>query len=299
MRLVTRGDLDGLTSAVLLYEMENIDQTELIHPQDITDKKFIVRNTDILANVPYHPECGMWFDHHLLTDSNETPPENFKGKYRQAPSTARIIMEYYNSPALRRFETLVAETDRMDSATLSLQDVLDPKDYILLGYTIDPRTGLGNFEDYFMTLVEALRTKNIAEVLELPEVQDRVNRMKSQWLEFKDLTTKHSRLEKNVVVTDFRNVDPIPIGNRFLVYTLFPGANVSLRIHWGPKKQQVVMVAGHSIFNRTCTVSVGELMSEFGGGGHFGAGSAVVWEETAEEAIRKMIRKLQNELSER
>lgn len=293
MRLVTRADLDGLTSAVLISEMEKLESVELIHPQDITDKKFIVRRDDILANVPYHPDCGMWFDHHILTDSNEKPPENFKGMYRQAPSTARIVMEYYKNPGLDRFERLVAETDRMDSANLSVEDVLDPREYILLGFTIDPRTGHGLFENYFMTLLEALRTRSIEEILAMPEVKERIDRMKSDWEEFKRLTIQHSRMEQNVVVTDFRDVHPIPIGNRFLVYTLFPDANVSVRIHWGPKKQHVAIVVGHAIFNRTCKVNVGELMSEYGGGGHFGAGSAIVWEESADQAIRDIIRKLQ------
>jgi nanoRNase/pAp phosphatase (c-di-AMP/oligoRNAs hydrolase) len=293
MRLVTRADLDGLTSAVLISEMEKLESVELIHPQDITDKKFIVRRDDILANVPYHPDCGTWFDHHILTDSNEKPPENFKGMYRQAPSTARIIMEYYKNPRLDRFERLVAETDRMDSANLSVEDVLDPGEYILLGFTIDPRTGHGLFENYFMTLLEALRTRSIEDILSMPEVKERIDRMKSDWEEFKRLTIQHSRMEQNVVVTDFRDVHPIPIGNRFLVYTLFPDANVSVRIHWGPKKQHVAIVVGHAIFNRTCKVNVGELMSEYGGGGHFGAGSAIVWEESSDPAIRDIIRKLQ------
>jgi nanoRNase/pAp phosphatase (c-di-AMP/oligoRNAs hydrolase) len=293
MRLVTRADLDGLTSAVLITEMEKIDSIELIHPQDITDKKFVVRTDDVLANVPYHPDCGLWFDHHILTDSNEKPPENFKGKYRRAPSTARIIMEYYNSPKLNRFDTLVAETDRMDSAQLNVEDVLNPSGYILLGYTIDPRTGLGAFEDYFMNLVEALRNQRIEEILEIPDVKKRIETIKSQWADFKELTIKHSRMEKNVVVTDFRHVHPIPIGNRFLVYTLFPEANVSVRIHWGPKKEHVAIVVGHAIFNRTCNVNVGELMSQYGGGGHVGAGSAIVWQESAEQAIREIITRLQ------
>lgn len=64
MRLVARGDLDGVTSAVLLSTMEQIDSIELIHPQDITDKKFKITGNDIMANLPYHPDCSMWFDHH-------------------------------------------------------------------------------------------------------------------------------------------------------------------------------------------------------------------------------------------
>jgi hypothetical protein len=293
MRLITRGDLDGLTSAVLVEEMESIDSIELIHPQDITDNRFIIHPDDIIANLPYYHGCGMWFDHHLLTDSNEKPPENFKGLYRRAPSTARVIVEYYNSPKLKRFDRLVSETDRMDSADLKIEDVIDPQDYILLGYTIDPRTGLGSFKEYFIDLVKALRTTSIEEVMKMPEVVRRVAIMKAEWKKFEQVTREHSHMEGNVVVTDFRNVDPIPIGNRFIVYTLFPEANVSVRIHWGPKRVQVAAVVGHAIFNRTCKVNVGELLSEYGGGGHYGAGSALLWEESADQSIREIIQKLQ------
>jgi nanoRNase/pAp phosphatase (c-di-AMP/oligoRNAs hydrolase) len=292
MRLVTRGDMDGLACAVLITEMEEIESIELIHPQDVTDKRFIVRDTDIIANLPYHPECGVWFDHHVLTDSNEKPPPKFKGMYRQAPSTARVILEYYNSPKLNRFEQLVAETDRLDSATLKVDDVLSPQGYILIGYTIDPRTGLGRFEEYFLSLVDAFRNSTIEQILKMPEVQERIERMKNQWEEFKELTLKHSKMYRNVVVTDFRNVERIPVGNRFLIYTLFPDANVSVRIHWGPKKQHVAVVVGHAIFNRTCKVNIGELMSDYGGGGHYGAGSAVLWEESAEQTINEIIERL-------
>lgn len=292
MRLVTRADLDGLTSAVLITEMEPIDSIELIHPQDLTDKKFEILKGDILANLPYHPNAGKWFDHHLLTQSNLKPPDKFDGAYRHAPSTARIIEEYYKSPKLKKYDPLIHETDRMDSATLTLEDVLDPKGYILLGYTIDPRTGLTGFKDYFMLLLDALKNKKIDEILALPEVQQRVNQMRGEWLIFKRLTLENSRVDENVVLTDFRQVEKIPIGNRFLVYTLFPDANVSVRVHWGPQRQFVAVVVGHSIFNRTCKVNIGELMSDFGGGGHVGAGAAPLKAETANADIEEIIRRL-------
>lgn len=292
MRLVTRGDLDGLAAAVLITEMESIESIELIHPQDLTDKKFQIRNGDILANVPYHPNCSKWFDHHLLTESNEKPPEKFDGLYKVAPSTARLVYEYYSNPKLDRFSELVAETDRMDSANLTLNDVLDPQGYILLGYTIDPRTGLGSFKEYFLDLMRALKTKNINEILQMPEVRRRVELMMQEWDRFKKLTRDNSKLDGNVVITDFRNVDPLPVGNRFLVYVLYPRANVSVRYHWGPKKQFISVVVGHSIFNRTCKVNVGELMSDFGGGGHAGAGAAPLKLETAEADIAEIIRRL-------
>src|SRR6476469_10180848 len=116
MRLVTRGDLDGLTSAIIMMK-EPIEDILLVHPQDITDKRISITRNDVLANLPYHPEAGMWFDHHLLTESNERPPEPFRGRYAVAPSAARLVYDYYlerdpDDAQLKRLATLVHETDR-------------------------------------------------------------------------------------------------------------------------------------------------------------------------------------------
>jgi hypothetical protein len=291
MRLVTRADLDGLASAVLITASEKIDDILLIHPQDITDKKVPITGDDILANLPYHPACGKWFDHHLLTESNERPPEKFEGRYGLAPSAARVVFEYYieKNPFLNKYEPFVAETDRLDAAQLNIDDVLEPKGYILLGYTLDPRTGLGAYQEYFLKLVQWLHSKPLDEIMELPEVKERVRRMREQDQTFRELTVKHSRLDGNVLVTDFREVSPVPVGNRFLVYTLFPQANVSVRIHWGPSRDHVAVAVGHSIFNRTSRTSVGVMMSRYGGGGHKGAGTCLVPAADADQKIAEMI----------
>ncbi|HEY8848173.1 MAG TPA: exopolyphosphatase [Thermoanaerobaculia bacterium] len=299
MRLVTRGDLDGLTSAVIITLKEPIDEIALIHPQDITDKKVAIRPDDILSNVPYDPRCGLWFDHHLLTDSNEKPPANFKGRYRVAPSAARLVSEYYmeknpKDPDLMRLSKLVDETDRLDAAQLTPDDVENPRDYILLGYTIDSRTGLGSFEQYFHKLVKWLQTMSIREVLEQPEVKERVQRIRNEQEDFRRLLQRNSFQLHNVVITDLREIDRLPAGNRFIIYTLFPETNVSLRVHWGPAHQSVIAAVGHSIFNRTCKTSVGELMSRYGGGGHRGAGTCVLPIDSAAEAIDEILFELQS-----
>jgi nanoRNase/pAp phosphatase (c-di-AMP/oligoRNAs hydrolase) len=298
MRLVTRGDLDGLTSAVIITLEEPIDEIVLVHPQDITDRTVEIRPDDVLANLPYDARCGMWFDHHLLTDSNQKPPESFKGRYGLAPSAARLVYDYYvekdpDNAALRRLETLVQETDRLDAAQLTPEDVEDPREYILLGYTIDSRSGLGGFEDYFRTLVEWLKTKSIEEVLQEPLVRARIDRLKAEQKDFKRLLQRNSFQINNVVVTDLREIERLPAGNRFLVYSLFPDANVSLRVHWGPRHDTVVAAVGHSIFNRTCNTSVGELMSRYGGGGHRGAGTCVLPLDGAADAIDEILFELQ------
>jgi hypothetical protein len=298
MRLVTRGDMDGLTSAVIITMTEPIDDIVLVHPQEITDKKVPIRGDDILANVPYHPGCGTWFDHHLLTDSNEKPPANFKGRHRIAPSAARLVYEYYlekipGDPRLLRLAKLVDETDRLDAAQLTQEDVEHPRDYILLGYTIDSRTGLGAYSDYFKQLVELLKVMPIDEVLRQPAVRDRVERIRRDQEDFRRLLQRNSFKLNNVVITDLREVDRLPAGNRFLIYALFPETNVSLRVHWGPAHSSVIAAVGHSIFNRTCKTSVGEMMSRYGGGGHQGAGTCVLPLEKAADAIDEILFELQ------
>ncbi len=291
MRLVTRGDLDGLTCAVLITSCETIDEILLVHPQDVTNRRVAITDDDIMANLPYDEACGKWFDHHLLTESNQRPPETFDGRYGLAPSAARMVYEYYlvAHPGIQRYERLLAETDRLDAAQLNLDDVVDPRDYILLGYTLDPRTGLGAYQDYFLKLVEWLKARPLAEIMATQEVQERVKRIREQDALFREVTVASSRLDGNVVVTDFRNVSPIPVGNRFIVYTLFPQANISLRVHWGPSREHVAAAVGHSIFNRTSGTNVGELMSRFGGGGHRGAGTCLLRAATADAQIAELI----------
>ena len=48
MRLVTRGDLDGLTSAVIITMKEAVGDILLVHPQDITDRTVDIRPDDII-----------------------------------------------------------------------------------------------------------------------------------------------------------------------------------------------------------------------------------------------------------
>ncbi len=295
MRLVTRADLDGVTAAVLISTVEAVDSIELIHPQDITDGRFEIRPQDIMANLPYHPAAALWFDHHELTGSNRLPPVDYRGRHRIAPSVARVIYEHYRDERLARYAALVDETDRFDSAHLTREEVLNPQGVILLGFTIDSRTGLGRFKEYFLQLVSWLKPLPVTEVLRQPEVVERIERMRESDLNFLSLLRAHSRREGNVLVTDFRDLDPPPVGNRFLVYTLFPDTNVSLRLQWGPGKKSVAATLGHNIFNRTSRADCGRICSDHGGGGHRGAAACLLEAATADAQAAEIVARLRRE----
>lgn len=294
MRLVTRGDMDGLTCAVIISQHETVSSFLLIHPQDITNDRVKILPTDIIANLPFHPDCAMWFDHHKHTATYTAPPDKVRGAHGEAPSTARLVFEHYGgAAAMPQFEELVRETDRLDSADLTPEDVTDPKGYIRIGFTLDSRTGLGAFEDYMMTLLDLLtKATPVEKVVEHPAVKRRWETMKANDRAFRTALVEYSRIEDNVVVTDFRPAPSVPVGNRFLVYALFPDVNVSVRVHWGPQKKFAVAAVGHSIFNRTCKTNVGELAARHGGGGHPGAGSIPLDVENLDGKLSEIIEEL-------
>lgn len=292
MRIVTRGDFDGLASSVLLTELHKVREIRFIHPKDAQDGLVEADDDDIVVNVPYLKGCGLWFDHHVSEEEGAPAPGSFEGAFELAPSAARVIYNYYkdkHAAKLEKFHDLLEAADKLDSADLTMEEVTRPKSWVLLGLTLDPRSGLGpEFQKYFRWLVEYIKELPLEKVLKHPEVSKRTERVLKEQEQFKALLREHTRLEDNVIVTDFRGLKSKPVGNRFLVYTLYPEANVEVRLFPG-HMGAVVLAAGHSIFNRTCNVNVGEMLKKYGGGGHRGAGTVQLEPTTAIERVKEII----------
>jgi hypothetical protein len=295
MDIVTRGDFDGLVSSVLLTEVEDIKKVRFVHPKDVQDGLIEAGPEDIVVNVPYIKGCGLWFDHHISEEDKIVEIGDFEGRFEMAPSAARVIYNHYapkHTGKLDAFNIALEAADKLDSAQLSMEDITSPSGWILLGLTIDPRSGLGpEFQQYFRWLVEYVKEVPIEKVLNHPEVKKRTDRVLTEHKLFKEILAEHVHVEGNVIVTDFRGMKEKPVGNRFLVYTMFPDANVEMRLFDG-HEGQVVVALGHSIFNRTCNVNVGELLKKYGGGGHKGAGSTQLKPEEAEPRIKEILEQL-------
>jgi len=246
-----------------------------------------------VVNLPYIKDCGMWFDHHI-SESARMPTE-FKGRFEVAPSCARVIYNHFektHGEKFARYAEMLEACDRLDSAQLELEDVEDPQGWILLGLTLDPRSGLGpEFQKYFRWLAEYIKEVTLDKMMRHAEVAKRTERVQEEQEDFKILLAKHARSEGNVIIVDFRGVKEKPVGNRFLSFMMFRDANVEVRLIDG-HKGIVVAAVGHSIFNRTCKVNVGEMLSKYGGGGHKGAGTAQLDPATAEAQIKEIIAQL-------
>lgn len=299
MRLITRSDFDGLTCGVLLKEVEKIDAIEFVHPKDVQEGRVKVGPNDIVTNLPYQPGVGLWFDHHaseaLRNDMGDT---EFKGRFEIAPSAARVVFDYYvesgKGAKLRKYKKLLEAVDKSDSANLTVTEVTRPTGWVLLSYVMDPRTGLGYHHDYAISnrelmvkMVEWIPKMTVSDLLKQPDVKARTERYFADQKDFVEVLKRHSTPDKNVVVTDLRGVDA-PAGNRFLIYTLFPKANISVRVFDG-KTGNVVIAVGHSIFRRTSRTDVGKLMSKYGGGGHRGAGTCQVPAASAGATLKRIL----------
>ncbi len=292
MRLITRTDLDGLTCAVFITIMEKISEVVFAEPKAMQDGKVPVNDHDIIANLPYNPKCALWFDHHT-SQMIHSENENYKGKFAVAPSCARVVYDFYQHPdELKPFQELLVETDRVDSAQLTMEDVLNPKGWVLVSYTLDPRSGLAEFEDYFQRMIGWIQVHPVGKILELPDVKSKVDKYLSDQERFKEALLKHSRQDGNVIVTDQRGVKDFPAGNRFLIYTLFPTANISARLFRGKEEGITVCAVGHSIFNRTSKTDVGALMAEYGGGGHKGAGTCQLKNAEADAKVAEIVERM-------
>lgn len=301
MNLITRSDFDGLTCAVLLREVEIIEKITFAHPRDIQDRTTEVTPSDILTNLPYHPNCGMWFDHHSSEVNTTEVSEDFEGRYEVAPSAARVIANHYQSHRFHKYEFLLDQVDKIDSADLTVEDVIDPTGYVLLSYILDPRTGLGRYHDYGISnkdlmhrMIELIPNYTAKEILGMLDMRQRIKRYFEQEHEFESMLRAKSRVDANVVITDTRGMKKVPTGNRFLIYTLFPQTNVSVRVIDGREGKNVAITLGHNIFNRSCNTDVGELCSRHGGGGHRGAGTAQVEADFAEDTLDAIIEALKN-----
>ena len=309
MRLVTRADFDGLVCGALVTKFETIDSYLYVEPKFMQDGLVDIRAGDIITNLPYHPNCTFWFDHHITNTTPHFPQPIVigKGGFRLAPSAARVVCEYYTEAGNRqqatgnskpeeilsflnteRMKYLLHEADRIDAGKLEMNDVLDPQGYVLISMTTDGRNA--GDEPYWLKIINLLRDKTLEETLNDADVKRRCQQIRDEQEKLRKLLLDRGELRGNVIYVDLRGVKNVPDGNRFLIFTLFPKGNIQVKVtHDSQRENTTAISVGYNIFNPTSNVNVGELLKNYGGGGHKVVGSSRVPNENAEQAIKEIL----------
>ncbi|MBF0353064.1 MAG: exopolyphosphatase [SAR324 cluster bacterium] len=301
-RLVTRSDFDGLVCAVLLKEQKLVSDILFVHPKDMQDQKIAITNKDIVTNLPYVEGCFLCFDHHhseIIRRGGKQPENHIIDP--DAQSAARVVYDYYGGEKTftPKYNEMMAAVDKGDAAQFSKEEILDPTGWVLLNYLMDARTGLGRFRDFrisnyelMMQLIDYCREHSIDQILNLPDVAERIELYFEHAEKSKEQIQRCSTVHGNLVVLDLRNEETIYTGNRFMIYALYPETNISIHVMWGLKQQNTVFAIGNSIIKRDSKTDIGALALKYGGGGHVNAGTCQVANDQAEKSLKELIQQI-------
>lgn len=298
-RLITRSDMDGLVSAVLLKDLDLVDEVTFAHPKDMQDGIIDITKGDITTNLPYNNNVYLSFDHHLSeVERLGKQPDNLILD-PNAPSAARVVYEYFGGE--NQFPTIsqhmMDAVDKADSAAFTREDILNPKGWELLSFIMDARTGLGRFRNFrisnyqlMMELIDYCReVSDIDSILDLPDIKERVDLYFEHEEKFKDQLKRCTKVDENVAIVDLRNEQTIWPGNRFMIYALNPDTNISVHVMWGKNRQNTVLAVGKSILNKTSNTNIGDLMLKYGGGGHEAAGTCQVDNLRSNQILQEVV----------
>ena len=285
---------------MILREMDLIDEIKFVHPKDVQDGKVEITDNDITTNLPFDPRVGLAFDHHE-SELIRVSREKYADKYiiePHAKSAARVVYNYYGGAAAlpRISEEIMEAVDKGDSADFTLDEILNPKGWVLMNFIMDARTGLGRFHDFrisnydlMMQLIDYCVQNPVEDVLALPDVKERVDLYFEQQELFKEQIGRIAKMEDRVVVLDLRNEDTIYAGNRSMIYAMYPEAEISVHVAWGFRKQNTAVMIGKSIINRSSDVNIGELCLKYGGGGHANAGTCQLENDMVDAALPDIV----------
>lgn len=302
-RLITRSDFDGLVCAMLLKELDIIDDIKFVHPKDVQDGKVEITSNDITTNLPFDERVGLAFDHHE-SELRRVNAEKAKGRFiieGEAKSAARVVYNYYGGAKVftRVSEEIMEAVDKGDSADFTKEEILHPEGWVLMNFLMDARTGLGRFHDFrvsnyqlMMELIDYCVDHSIEDVLALPDVKERVDMYFAQQELFVAQLERIAKVYDRVVVIDLRNEETIYTGNRFMIYAMHPEVEISVHVAWGFKKQNTAVMIGKSIINRASNFNIGDLCLFYGGGGHANAGTCQLENDKVDSELPRIIEKL-------
>ena len=303
-RLITRSNFDGIVNTALFLKLGIVDEILFVHPKDVQEGKVEVTTDDIVSNLPYVQNAHMAFDHLIDTPDVMKINKNH-ALFTDARSVSEIIYEYYGGEEVFGEELLplVEAANRSKTANFTEKEVLSPEGWNRLIFLTDPRTGLGRFKNFRISnkalmhaLPKMLLDQTIDEILENPDVKERVEVCERYHEAFVEQLERVTFIEDGVAVVDLRHEETIYPGNRYMIYARFPQVHTSIHLLPGVENQNTVLALGASIFNRSQALHMRNLVETHGGGGHENAATCQIAHEEADKVLEKIVSDIKEQL---
>lgn len=287
-------DFDGRASAtVLLHFLESrgdtianyypVDytvldkwrkETFLTKPNQFGDSK----NPAIVVDFLYHPKAAIWFDHHPTTFKKDGWEENFKKTPlhhldASYPSCCHLVLDVlakesgYKPP--HHLKEFAKWLDIIDGALYknALQPLRMKEPAIQLNQFIE---GEKKDQGAMEWLIKLMAYKPMKEVVEDPRVKKGVERVRRDIQDKMGEYRKHVTLEGVVAVSDLLEWNA-SAEMRFAPYSFYPECRYGVIV----KKKNDMFHIGAAInpWNKPRRQThIGELLKEYGGGGHRNVG---------------------------
>jgi len=316
--IITHNDFDGLVSAAIVSLALNINRVYFAGPNSIEQRRISVTERDVVCDLPYPAECGLWFDHHqgnvMSLELRGISLKDIAGEFKTEPSCARVVYNFFLDTQRLR-ESLSVEIGPLPAhleQTVAAADIIDSFAYPdieswrqetparVIDCAIKSQEGPPSQTNQFLrALIEKIKRFPLGEIAGDPLIREHFQRYRDK--EEKILQLIKGSLyfleedrERELIIIDLTRHARKPSIIKNLAFLLYPQALAVIEVQnlfsQGVKTNDLSfsMALGFVLNNREHKKDVGEIMRRLNiGDGHPGAGSGIVRCRSKREMLSK------------
>lgn len=306
-KIVTHNDFDGIVSAVICAWALRVEAVIFTGPLTVTKSQITITDKDVVCDLPYPLQCGLWFDHHegnlQELEYRKINPKSIPGRFDLKPSCSRVVYEYFTERAElpSYFLKAVEEADVIDSFSYSsVEDWRRETPGMVIDRTLKVRFQSTDEQvSHMKNLVQQLRDGPIGEVSNLPFVRKRLKQYGEEegqmlrTIQNSSFFLDQDKLREMVVI-DLTQFHRRPQLIKNLAFLLYPEALGVLEIYnlmdLGVKSNNIGVSMSLSIKGNRGNHSknIGEIMRALNiGDGHPGAAAGTIRCRSKQEMLKK------------
>jgi oligoribonuclease NrnB/cAMP/cGMP phosphodiesterase (DHH superfamily) len=306
-KIVTHNDFDGILCASICSAVLKVDRVIFVGPMAVSRNQVTITEKDIVCDLPYPVQCGLWFDHHegnlQELEYRQIDIQSIPGRFDRKPSCSRVVYQYFSErmKVPPHFESAVEEADVIDGFLYgSVDEWRRETPGKVIDLSLKAHASIADRQMEFMrNLVQHLRDRSIEEVAHLGFVQKRLRQYREEEEGMIRMIRDSSLFldqdtGREIVVVDLTPHRRRPHLIKNLAFLIYPDALAVLEIYnlmdQGVKTNNLALSMALSIVanQHDHPKNIGEIMRTLNiGDGHPGAAAGTVPCRSKQEMLRK------------
>ena len=307
-KIITHNDFDGIVSATLCAWVLKVERILFTGPLTIHQSQITITDKDVVCDLPYPLQCGLWFDHHegnlQELALRKIDPQSIPGRFDLKPSCSRVVYEYFSEreELPLYFLEAVEEADVIDGFSYtSIEEWRRETPGKIIDLTLKaPFPSAEDQASYMRNVVQQLRDRSVEVVSHLDFVQKRLRQYQEEEGRMLRIIRDASYFveqdeKKEVVVVDLTPYQRRPHLIKNLAFLIYPEALGVLEVYNLMDHQKVK--SNHLGFSMSLSIhgnrpdqnkNIGEIMRTLNiGDGHPGAAAGTVRCKSKQEMLKR------------